>query len=171
MNMRTLFISLFVVFILWGESANAGSRGYLVVFFDKSQNGEWKDFFKKYREKYDFETIDSCWGNRRGEWIGTAYIDKIPNGIDRKLASESQNKSSSAIKALRAILTSYQDDLIGNGFDGIYIAENKKNALEITGISSSGELFTVKENLPLTLKKFDLMLCKASKAFDTKFNP
>ncbi len=169
--MRTLFISLFVVLTLLSESSNAGSRGYLVVFFDKSQNGEWKDYFKKYRKKYDFETIDSCWGNRRGEWIGTAYIDRIPNGIDRKLVSESKNNSSSAIKALRTILTSYRDDLIGNGFDGIYIAENKNKSLEITGISSSGESFTVKENLPLTLENFDLMLCKASKAFDEKFNP
>ena len=127
--MRILLIAIFTTLLSLSELASAGSRGYLVIFFDKSQNGEWKDFFKKYREKYDFETIDSCWGSRSGEWIGTAYIDRIPSGIDRKLVSESQNKSSSATKTLRTILTSYRDDLIGNGFDGIYIAENKKNIL------------------------------------------
>lgn len=171
MNMQKLLISLFVVLILLSEASHAGNRGYLVVFFDKSQNLEWKVFFKKYREHYDLKTIDSCWGNRNGEWIGTAYIDRIPSGIDSNLVSRAKNKSLNSTKALSTILANYRDDLVGNGFDGIYIAENKRTFLEITGISSSGESITVKERLPLTLKKFDLMLCKASKAFDTNFNP
>lgn len=169
--MRTIFISLFFILTLFSGPSNAGNRGYLVVFFDKSENGHWKDFFKKYRDKYDLKTVGSCWGNRSGEWIGTAYIDRMPKGIDSNLLSKSKKQSPDSIRRLRTILSGYRDDLVGNGFDGIYIAESKRNSLEITGISSSGELFTVKKTLPLTLKDFDLMLCKASKVFDKKFHP
>lgn len=105
------------------------------------------------------------------EWIEVAYVEQLPAGINKKLVSEVQIKTSAAIKKLGSILINYEDDLIQSGFDGIYVAEIKNKNLLITGISSSGESLTIKENLPLTPKKLDLMLCRASQAFDSKFTP
>ena len=172
--MKNFTLSIFIIFISLITSidfANAGNRGYSVVFFDKSRAGELKLLFKEYRKKYDLQTIDSCWSKRSGEWIDIAYVDKLPSGINKKLVSGVQSKASASIKKLGSILINYQDDLIESGFDGIYVAENKNKNLVITGISSSGESFTTKENFPLTLKKLDFMLCKASQAFDAKFSP
>ena len=169
--MKNFILSIFILLISYSDFANAGNRGYSVVFFDKSRHGEWKLLFKEYRKKYDLQTIGSCWSKRSGEWINVAYVDKLPSGINKKLVSGVQIKSSASIKKLGSILINYQDDLIESGFDGIYVAENNNKNFLITGISSSGESFTIKEHFPLTLKKLDLMLCKASQAFDAKFSP
>lgn len=169
--MKKFTLSIFIFFVAFIDFANAGNRGYSVVFFDKSREGELKLLFKQYRKKYDLQTIDSCWSKRSGEWIDIAYVDKPPTGISKELVSGVQIKSSASTKKLGSILINYQDDLIESGFDGIYVAEVKNKGVVITGISSSGESFTIKENFPLTLKKLDLMLCRASQAFDSKFTP
>lgn len=169
--MKKFTLSIFIFFVAFIDFANAGNRGYSVVFFDKSRVGEWKLLFKEYRKKYDPQIVDSCWSKRSGQWIDVAYVDKLPTGINKKLISGVQIKSSASIKKLGSILINYQDDLIESGFDGIYVAEVKNKSLVITGISSSGESVTIKENFPLTLKKLDLMLCRASQAFDSKFSP
>lgn len=172
--MKNFTLSIFIVFVsltTFIDPAIAGNRGYSVVFFDKSKAGEVKLLFKEYRKKCDLQTINPCWSKRRGEWIEVAYVDQLPAGINKKLVSEVQIKTSAAIKKLGSILINYEDDLIQSGFDGIYVAEIKNKNLLITGISSSGESLTIKENLPLTQKKLDLMLCRASQAFDSKFTP
>lgn len=170
MNLRTYFI-FFIALFVCSESAYSGNRGYKVVFFDTNKVFQNKELFKKYRNQYSFDTLGSCWKERNGHWIDIAYVNKLPTGINNKLISDVQQQSPNAIKKLKKILSDYRDDEIDTGFDGIYIAENKNNTLVIQGISSSGESVISNKQLPISLKQFDLLICKASKAFDKTFNP
>ncbi|WP_124950424.1 hypothetical protein [Sulfuriferula thiophila] len=170
MDLRTYFI-FFIALFVCSESAYSGNRGYKVVFFDSNKVFQNKTLFKKYRNQYGFDTLGSCWKERNGNWIDIAYINKLPTGINEKLIYDVQHQLPGAIGKLKYILSNYKDDEIDNGFDGIYIAENKNNTLVIQGISSSGESVITNKQLPISLKQFDLLICKASKAFDKKFNP
>jgi hypothetical protein len=170
MSLRTYFI-FFIALFVCSESAYSGNRGYKVVFFDTNKSLQNKALFEKYRNQYGFDILGSCWKERNGNWIDIAYINKLPTGLNNKLISDVQQQSPNAIKKLKEILSDYRDDEIDTGFDGIYIAENKNNTLVIQGISSTGESVISNKQLPISLKQFDLLICKASKAFDKTFNP
>ena len=171
MQIRIFLIILCCALSAFNKPTYAGERGYRIIFFDTNKNFENKTLFKQYRKQYDFHKLNSCWKKRNGEWIDTAYVDTAPNSINEKLIYEVQQKQPNAIKKLTTILINYKDDLIESGFDGIYIAEYKSSEVTITGISRSGDMITIKEKSPISLKQFDLMLCKAGKAFDNTFNP
>ena len=161
---RRLFCFLLFLFC---AGCFSGERGYY-IFVGGDDVG--KRFFKEYRENNTtYVKNEYCWSTRSASGISLVYINLIPNGIDQELISNVVRGDSSAVNRIQYILSTYHDDEIDHGFDGMLYVDRMKSGLKIHLIPLVGEPTSVYSEK--NMMAFDFNICSILSGVDKYFNP
>ena len=133
--MFVLLVTLCQVFI---NTASAGSRGgYHVVLMDIDDpaHDHLASSFKAYFADADGSESATC---KSGDdiFVDALYRKKIPAGITVKAVQQAISGDTLSLKKVRKSLSTYRDDLIHSGFDGLLAYRIEGKQLHMYAVSS-----------------------------------
>lgn len=175
--MKKLFMMLSCALLLGlAQTCLAGARGYNVVLVDISaaELQDAKTLLLPVREARRIDGRPECFSCGVGDrGIAVLYIRKIPAAFSVATLRQVVQGNRDSREKIKQALRDYRDDLIGNGFDGLYIYERTAQGVTLYGLGpeKGGKLQTVQHSGPLSAAQLDQLLERASKAFEAAFVP